>query len=69
MKMNNQSKKTKEIETKTKGISVKTTADGLEITLHGEKYRQLGLSIETGKKLEFYRYLRKFMKDLVQLVD
>lgn len=47
-----------------KGISVKSTPDGLEITLYGEQYRQIGLSIESGKNLEFYRVLKRFMKEL-----
>ncbi|MFW9997594.1 MAG: hypothetical protein ACFFD4_36475 [Candidatus Odinarchaeota archaeon] len=51
------------------GINVKTTADGLVISLYGEQYRQIGLAIETGKKLEFYRHLKKFMKDLRTLTD
>ncbi|MHA1167927.1 MAG: hypothetical protein ACTSP4_09875 [Candidatus Hodarchaeales archaeon] len=51
------------------GISIKVTEDGLLILLKGERFHRLAMDIEAGRKMDFYRKLKKFRSEILSLAE
>lgn len=51
------------------GISYKVRPDGLEVLFKGQKYRELGVEVQSGKKTRlFLKKLKTFMHELDELL-